>query len=177
MRESRVKNPFLRSAGRNSGLNTEMARARPMRTAPACPPTPPPLAVMTTSTWSCRFVNFSGSVASCFHATFGKYSSAVLPFTLNLPEPARRKTRATDSLRRPVPRIQVCLPMRGELVELNVPPKLQNKNSCEIRRKRFRRHLVPVSLETQMENSWRLEYCRLLRPPEQQSPNPYSFNG
>ena len=60
----------------------------------------------------------SGSVASCFHAKFGKYCSAVRPFTVNLPEPARRKTRATDSLRRPVPRIHVCLPTRGEPVEL-----------------------------------------------------------
>src|ERR1700688_890793 len=149
MRESRVKNPFLRSAGRNSALNTEMARAKPMRTAPACPPTPPPLAVMTTSTWSCRLLNYSGSVALCFHATFGKYSSAVLPFILNLPEPARRKTRATDSLRRPVPRIQVCLPMRGEPVELNVPPKLQNKNSyAKFDESDFNRHLVRVSRKT-----------------------------
>ena len=45
MRESRVKNPFLRSAGRSSGLKREIARDKPMRTAPACPPTPPPFAV------------------------------------------------------------------------------------------------------------------------------------
>src|ERR1700675_4429612 len=131
---------------------------------------------MTTSTWSCRLVNLSGSVALCFQATFGKYSSAVLPLILNLPEPARRNTRATDSLRRPVPRIQVCLPMRGEPVELNVPPKLKTKTVHEKSTKAIQRHLVRVSRKTPMENSWRLEYCRLLHPPEQQSPNPYSFN-
>src|SRR5450432_78040 len=150
MRESRVRNPFLRSAGRSSGLNTEMARARPMRTAPACPPTPPPLAVMTTSTWSWRLVNFNGSVASCFHAKFGKYCSAVRPFTVNLPEPARRNTRATDSLRRPVPRIHVCLPMMGEPVELNVPPKIY-----------FERHVVRVSQKSRWKNpgDWNTAGC------------------
>src|SRR5260221_2639835 len=124
MRESRVKNPFLRSDGRSSGLNREIARDNPMRTAPACPPTPPPCAVTTTSTCSAMFVNFSGSVASCFHAKFGKYCSTVRLFTVNLPEPARKNTRAMDSLRRPVPRNQF-VPAMGVPVELNDPPKLQ----------------------------------------------------
>src|ERR1700693_4259287 len=174
MRESRVKNPFLRSAGRNSGLNKEIARARPMRTAPACPPTPPPLAVITTSTWSCRLVNFSGSVALCFQATFGKYSSAVLPLILNLPEPARRKTRATDSLRRPVPRIQVCLPARGEPVELNVPPKFQNKTCARKSMARFRRHLVLVSQKTR----WKTLETGILQvgtPTQTTIPEPLQF--
>jgi hypothetical protein len=43
-------------------------------------------------------------------------------FTVNLPDPARRNTRAIDSLRRPVPRNQE-LPPRGDALELNVPPK------------------------------------------------------
>ena len=34
------------SAGRSSGLNREIARDNPMRTAPACPPTPPPCAAL-----------------------------------------------------------------------------------------------------------------------------------
>src|SRR5262249_30935196 len=80
-----------------------------MRTAPACPPTPPPCAVTTISIWSARFVNFTGSVASCFHAKFGKYCSIGRPFTVNLPEPGRTNTRAMDSLRRPVPWNQVLL--------------------------------------------------------------------
>src|SRR5690242_21185000 len=124
MRESRVKNPLVRSEGRSSGLNRAIARDNPMRTAPACPPTPPPRAVTTTSTWSVRLVNFSGSVASCFHAKFGKYCSTVRLFTVNLPEPARKNTRAMDSLRRPVPRNQF-VPAMGVPEELNDPPRLQ----------------------------------------------------
>ena len=42
MRESRVRKPFFRSAGRSSGFSSDSARESPMRTAPACPPTPPP---------------------------------------------------------------------------------------------------------------------------------------
>src|ERR1700758_5385031 len=95
-----------------------------MRTAPACQPPPPPFAATTASTGSARFVNFSGSSASCFHAKFGKYCSAVRPFTENLPEPARKNTRAMDSLRRPVPRNQDFEPAMGVPVELNVPPRL-----------------------------------------------------
>src|SRR5260370_18646289 len=41
---------------------------------------------------------------------------------VNLPLPGRRNTRATDSLRRPVPRNQVCVPAKGVPVEPNVPP-------------------------------------------------------
>src|SRR5438128_1982608 len=99
-----------------------------MRTAPACPPTPPPCAVTTTSIWSARFVNFTGSVASCFHAKFGKYCSTGRPFTVNLPEPGRTKTRAMDSLRRPVPWNQVLL--NGVLLdasELKTPPRQTSK--------------------------------------------------
>jgi len=32
-----------------------------------------------------------------------------------------------------------------------------------------------VRLKNPDGKPWRLEYCRLLHPPEQQSPNPYSF--
>jgi hypothetical protein len=35
IRESRVKNPLVRNDGRSSGLNREIARDNPMRTAPA----------------------------------------------------------------------------------------------------------------------------------------------
>src|SRR6201993_5464426 len=69
-------------------------------------------------------VNLSGWVASCFHAKFGKYCSTVRLLTVNLPEPARKNTRAMDSLRRPVPRNQF-VPAMGVPVELNDPPKLQ----------------------------------------------------
>src|SRR5712671_3393621 len=62
-------------------------------------------------------------MASCFQAKFGKESSTVRLFTVNLPEPARRNTRAIDSLRRPVPRNQF-VPAMGVPVELNDPPKL-----------------------------------------------------
>src|SRR5438270_5810583 len=74
-----------------------------------------------TSTWSPRLVNLSGSMASCFHAKFGKYCSTDRLFTVNLPDPARRKTHAMDSLRRPVPRNQF-VPDVGEALELNIPP-------------------------------------------------------
>src|SRR5260221_6686054 len=65
-------------------------------------------------------VNFSGSMASCFQAKFGKYTSAVRLLIVNLPLPARRNTRATDSLRRPVPWNQV-FEVAGDSV-LNCPP-------------------------------------------------------
>src|SRR5260370_21967139 len=94
-----------------------------MRTAPACPPTPPPRAVTTTSTWSARLVNFNGSVASCFHAKLGKYSSTVRLLIVNLPQPARKNTRAIDSLRPPLPRNQFVPPLRRP-VELKPPPQL-----------------------------------------------------
>src|SRR5260221_4557577 len=63
-------------------------------------------------------------MASCFHAKFGKYCSTVRLFTVNLPVPACKKTRAMDSLRRPVPRNQF-VPAMGVPVELNDPPQLQ----------------------------------------------------
>src|SRR6266478_2653515 len=129
MRESRVRKPLVRSEGRSSGLNFAMARDNPMRTAPACPPTPPPRAVTTTSTWSARLVNFNGSVASYFHAKFGKYCSTVRLLIVNLPEPARKNTRAIDSLRRPVPRNQF-VPAMGVPVELNAPPQLPTAPRC-----------------------------------------------
>jgi hypothetical protein len=43
---------------------------------------------------------------------------------VNLPDPARKNTRAIDSLRRPVPRNQF-VPAMGVPVELNDPPQLQ----------------------------------------------------
>src|SRR5712664_120035 len=136
-------NPFFRRAGRSSGLNREIARDNPMRTAPACPPTPPPCAVTTTSTWSAMFVNFSGSTASCFHAWFGKYCSTVRRLIVNFPVPARRKTRATDSLRRPVPRNHACDPARGVPVEPNVPPQTQRHQ-----------HTSSVDSSPQLHNAW-----------------------
>src|ERR1700704_3350917 len=71
------------------------------------------------------FENLTGSVASCFHAKFGKYWSTVRPFTVNLPEPGRRNTRAMDSLRRPVPRNQVLL----DASELKLPPHQTSETS------------------------------------------------
>src|SRR5277367_663216 len=50
MRESRVRKPFFRKLGRRSGFSFESARESPMRTAPACPPTPPLFTIARTST-------------------------------------------------------------------------------------------------------------------------------
>src|ERR1700675_1010889 len=103
MRESRVRNPFLRNPGRRSGFNLASARERPMRTAPDCPPTPPPFTIHFTSSWSCICVNLSGSMAAVSHATLRKYSSTGRPFTVNPAGPILMYTRATASRRRPVP--------------------------------------------------------------------------
>src|SRR5262249_31596727 len=129
MRESRVRNPLVRRDERSSGLKRAMARDKPMRTAPDCPPAPPPCAVTTTSTWSVKLVNLSGSVASCFHAKLVKYTSTGRPFTVNLPPPGRKNTRATDSLRRPVPWNHVLLSETGIPAVLNTPPLATRKPS------------------------------------------------
>src|SRR6267154_2574021 len=111
---------------------------------------------------------------------FGKYCSTVRLFTVNLPEPARRNTRAIDSLRRPVPRNQL-VPAMGVPVELNAPPQLSTAPRCSgPATSRFgllptRRRKAPQRAETlgtlPVPNCWRLEYRRLLHPPEQQSPD------
>src|SRR5690606_22803455 len=49
LRASRVRNPPLFSARRSSASNSQSARAMPSRTAPACPDTPPPRTVASTS--------------------------------------------------------------------------------------------------------------------------------
>src|SRR5713226_3813424 len=103
MRESRVRKPFLRSPARSSGLKRESARESPMRSAPDWPPTPPPFTVAMTSTEFVVSVNFIGSTARLRQLTLRKYSSAVRPLMEIFPEPNVRNTRATDSLRRPVP--------------------------------------------------------------------------
>src|ERR1700691_3649002 len=103
MRESRVRKPFLRNAGRSSGLILESARESPMRTAPDCPPTPPPFTMHFTSSWSSICVNLSGSTAAVCHAMLRKYSSTGRPFTVKRAGPILMYTRAIDSRRRPVP--------------------------------------------------------------------------
>src|SRR5260370_1380370 len=175
--ERRLKNPFVRNDAGGSGLTFAIARDNPLRPGPAGPPTPPPRAVTTTSTWSARLVNFNGSVASCFHAKFGKYCSTVRLLIVNLPEPARKNTRAIDSLRRPVPRNQF-VPAMGVPVELNAPPQLQTvpvKPEPANFTLRFTRpgRVAPYStkegtatcgktLARYLRQTWRLEYCRLL---------------
>src|SRR5712692_4118992 len=72
MRESRVRKPFLRRPGRSSALNSARARERPMRTAPDCPPAPPPLTVAITSTCPAVSVKFNGAMAAFRQATFLK---------------------------------------------------------------------------------------------------------
>src|SRR5260370_20288849 len=124
MRESRVRNPLFRSPWRKSGFKIESARESPMRTAPACPPTPPPLHVALTSSSFAVFVNFKASLARISHATFLRYESTALPLTSNFPLPGRMNTRATAFLRRPVP--YPCVfktPSVGCTLEPNSPPQ------------------------------------------------------
>src|ERR1700732_4201157 len=197
IRESRVRKPFLRSEARSSGLNFASARDNPIRTAPACPPTPPPFAVTTTSTCSARLVNFNGSMASCFQAKFGKYCSTVRLLMVNLPDPARRNTRATDSLRGPVPRNQF-VPAMGVPVELNDPPRLQtvphsrtrklHASGCPLPRAGPPRRVNSLldegrhrNVRQNLHTNRNLETGMLqaANPPEQQSPNlnDYSATG
>src|SRR6185437_5046697 len=65
---------------------------------------PPPFASTITSKRSAISTTCSGNRAGIRPASVGKYSSNGRPFTVILPEPGRRKTRATLDLRRPVPR-------------------------------------------------------------------------
>ena len=181
MRESRVRKPLLRSAGRSSGLKREIARDKPMRTAPACPPTPPPFAVQTTSTWSRQIRELQRLERR--HASTrnsGNTDPAVRPLTVNLPEPARRNTRATDSLRRPVPRIHDSCPRGANqsnstfLLIQTTQMRTADSQTAKDRHQHVslpyctgwhptRRRKAPQRAEKPVwTERWRLEYRRLL---------------
>jgi hypothetical protein len=79
------------------------ARAMPRRSAPACPAIPPPASVASTSNLSAVSVIASGCLICVRSASVGKASSMGLRLMTMAPVPGRRKTRAVDVLRRPVP--------------------------------------------------------------------------
>src|SRR5262250_2602893 len=102
-RASRERKPSTFSFLRSSTLNSSSARAMPILSAPAWPLTPPP----DTLAWISKVEAVSLVTSGCFTSTrcasVRKYLSSSRPFTMNLPLPGRRKTRATLDLRRPVP--------------------------------------------------------------------------
>jgi hypothetical protein len=71
-RGSRVRNPAFLSAGRSSASISMSARAIARRSAPACPVTPPPLRMPTTSYCSAFSRVTRGSRMSCWCTLFGK---------------------------------------------------------------------------------------------------------
>src|SRR5690606_18558846 len=77
------------------------------RMAPAWPVVPPPDAVTVMSNLSVFWVSSSGWRTIMRAVSRPKNSSSGRPLTLMLPLPLRRKTRATEDLRRPVPKLWV----------------------------------------------------------------------
>src|SRR4051794_6527831 len=102
-RASLVRKPAFFSAGRFSGSTRVSALVTPRRSAPACPVTPPPVILATTSNWFSAPRVTNGSLTSCWCTLFGKYTSSVRPLIVHWPEPGMMRTRAMASLRRPVP--------------------------------------------------------------------------
>ena len=76
-------------------------RVIPCRMAPAWPERPPPFAFTKTSSLPIWSTSFSGSTRIIFEVSRPKYWSSVRPLMTMLPVPGERRTRATDSLRRP----------------------------------------------------------------------------
>src|SRR5207247_7747962 len=101
-RGSRVRNPPCRSFERSSGLKRSNARAIPSFAAPTWPWIPPPRALMRTSNLPRFSVVESGCATSKRMDSRGKYFSAGRSFTVILPGPGRRITRAQDVFLRPV---------------------------------------------------------------------------
>src|SRR6201996_6849369 len=102
-RASRERKPSAFSFLRNSILNSSSARAMPIFKAPAWPLIPPPETLAVISKVELVSLVTSGCFTSTRCAPVRKYLSNSRPFTVSLPLPGRRKTRATLDLRRPVP--------------------------------------------------------------------------
>ena len=77
----------------------------PRRSAPACPLTPPPEIVATTSKSLSRPTDRSGDCATIRWTRVGKYSSSERSLMRNSPVPGTSRTRAIAALRRPVVRV------------------------------------------------------------------------
>src|SRR3569832_835658 len=75
----------------------------PWRAAPACPDSPPPCTLIWMSKVSTWFVRNSGCLTIMIEVWRPKNFSISRPFTVILPVPFFRNTRATLLLRRPVP--------------------------------------------------------------------------
>src|SRR2546428_5484273 len=101
-RASRVRNPAFFSGGRYSGLSLVSARLIPCRMAPACPDSPPPQTITAMSTLLSCSTTSSGRLRIILLVSRPKYSSRVRSLTTNSPQPGFIRTRAIDSLRRPV---------------------------------------------------------------------------
>src|SRR5882762_1278870 len=102
-RASRVTSPALLSRGLSVGSYSMSARVNPCRTAPACPNSPPPDTLTTTSNCVSFSVSTSGWRTTICPVSRAKYSFAGRSFTMKSPLPALMNTRATELLRRPVP--------------------------------------------------------------------------
>src|SRR5216117_2841410 len=71
-RASLVRKPAFFSAGRFSGSTRVSALVTPRRSAPACPVTPPPVILATTSNWFSAPRVTNGSLTSCWCTLFWK---------------------------------------------------------------------------------------------------------
>jgi hypothetical protein len=102
-RASRVTNPAARSGLRNVPSYSISARVSPWRIAPACPVVPPPSTFTSTSKRSSICTASSGCRTIMRAVWRPKNSSSVRSLMLMRPVPGRRRTRAVEVLRRPVP--------------------------------------------------------------------------
>src|SRR5262249_25169456 len=84
------------------GLSLVSARLIPCRIAPACPDSPPPQTFTAMSTLPTCSTTSSGCLRIILLVSRPKYSSSERSLTTNSPEPGLIRTRAIDSLRRPV---------------------------------------------------------------------------
>src|SRR5450432_1427387 len=104
MRASRVRKLFSRSFSERSLSYRKSARAMPCMQAPAWPVLPPPCTVIRTSTLSRTPACSSGATTAPRSWSIVKKSASSRSLITSLPLPARIRTRATEVLRRPVPR-------------------------------------------------------------------------
>jgi hypothetical protein len=102
IRGSRVSKPSSFNTGLIAPSCSNNARAIANRTAPACPVTPPPVALIFTSNELLVFVTSNGFKTVNWSEGVGKYSSSGRPLTSIFPEPRDIRTWATAFLRRPV---------------------------------------------------------------------------
>src|SRR5438094_572931 len=135
--------------------------------APACPDSPPPQTVTAMSTLPACSTTSRGCLRIILLVSRPKYSSSVRSLTTNSPEPGFMRTRAIDSLRRPVAETISSLAISlGSFTRSPLPSRRASGRHAGARR-RAPQHLVlhvddhPVALDGLLAAHHRLHLKKL----------------